>query len=231
MTHRTDQLLRECQWASENSLDQTAHPGPEQTKGTARRTGSDLQNEEIRIDSIDSQPQSRHSVSADGDNTTTAYQSNEIDVVNSGGMNNGDTSSVTTTTPTTYHFFQWFPILIGMMLAITLSIFINILVMIRPSSAATPNAKIVRFWVRIIQLTVFGVESSLLYVVIFVILGQNHGKLGIFFEKHFGICRSKQRLCLHILAYIYPCVVILIFALKIPFAQVFPVGSVVHLLP
>ena len=163
------------------------------------RTGTDLQNDEESIGIV-------HSRTCLNDRTHSEYghesgelpqphstsSAEDLETIEDRGL---DLSS-------DYYQFEWFWILIGMVLLMVSSV---------PLYVFALNTDAVSLFLPILTSAAIGLCSSLLYTGIFVVLMEYHEAIERFFDRYARLRPRLQRICLRICAYAYACGVLAAF--------------------
>ena len=173
---------------------------PQRTQNAIRRTGTDLQNEESSMGTVrpgthsDDSTQSEH-----GQETREASQSHNTAPVENLAVVEDRRPGLSPD----YYRFEWFRILIGMMLLMVSTVIIRVLVTFED---------ILWLWPLILISLAFILGSSLFYTHIFVILMEYHGPIGRYLNRHAHLRPRLQSNCLRICTYTYACGVLAAFA-------------------
>ena len=193
---RQPQFLRIGQWPTRMTPDLPTPSIPLEPHSAIRRTGTDLQNEEISIDTArsrtlsDDRTHSEHELeSGEVSLPHDASSSEHSAVLEDGGQ---DLSR-------DYYQFEWFRILIGMMLLMVYEVIIFGLV-------AFEN--VVLLWPGILSSIAIGLLSLLLYIGIFVLLMEYHEAARNFLNRYARLRPGLQHSCLRLCAYVYALAVI-----------------------
>ena len=203
---RRRKILRIGQWPARNTSPLFNSPIALETDCNIRRTGTDLQNEEENVGTARSRlhPGS-HLQIASGDEEETsqsALAENAIPIIDSGL----DLSR-------NYYNFEWFWILLGMMvLNVSAIISLEIFVLARLSSS------IIGFWLPLVISISIDIVSFTLYTGLFVVLKEYHEVIEKAVIKYARLPRGLQSFCLRICAYVYAVgVVVCVIAPFTPF--------------
>lgn len=188
-----EQFLRVGQWVPTSSAIQIASQLASENRNVSRRTGTDLQNEELNMTSVDFTSGPGHAYSADIDSSLSFNHACTVPQEALETTDNPASSSVQH-----YYQFEGFRILIGQMLLMTSFVIITIIYYLSAS-----RGKVVEYWLAIL-LTVFcEVVLLVFYIATFVLLTHYHGNCGKFGERWTGVSRPTQRKLLRISAYVY----------------------------
>ena len=158
-----------------------------ETHSAIRRTGTDLHNEEISIGTarsrIHSDDQTRSDHQDEGGDVSMPL-SEHLVVSEDRGQD----------PPHDYYQFEWFRILVGMVLAMVSEVIIFVLV---------DFGNIVLFWFQILTSIAMGIGLLLLYTGIFVLLMEYHEAVENCFNRYARLRPGLQHACLRLCAYIY----------------------------
>ena len=194
---RCRHFLRIGQWpASTNS----ALAGPStalESLIAIRRTGTDLQNEETNIGTVHSRTISDNSTQSE---TEAARMSHPHDTSSVETLVQSNDSSPNLSLH--YYQFEWFRILIGMVLLMVSEVIVFALVVVATTTS------VIGLWRKFLISVAVGLFSSLLYVSIFIVLVEYHEAIEEFLDKHAHLWPGLQHTCLRASAYIYACGVI-----------------------
>ena len=116
-----------------------------------------------------------------------------------------------------YYALEWFRILLGMITITTTQIVFMLivrLVVFLEAGDSSYNNPFANIYIIMIQDFVFEAEVSVAFAAIFVILTQYHQRAGDFIQKVLRIFRGYQQISLRFLAYMGPCSVFIILAVK-----------------
>lgn len=201
-----------------------------QNRTTVQRTGTDLVNEESDIGATRNRTLPRNDIRVDNE-VATRDQPNESAHVENSAMPSDQHMALIPD----YYRYEWFRILIGLIIVMASEIIITVLVRISPDlSISLTTGRVVDSVISIYQMAFFALEAILLYTVIFVTLRQHHRSLGAFFRNYCKLSYPVQRGSLRFLAYAYPCTTcalllwkalgnrILTFTINIDYFPIFP---------
>ncbi len=183
--------MRVGQWPKETTTNSSASSIAPETHNAIRRTGTDLQHEEANMGTMRSRTYS------DG-NTQAEHEA-------TGAPQPHDTSSMENLVVTEagrrdlsrdYYRFEWFRILIGMMIVLVSETIIAVLATL---------GDIVTSWFPILKSVAFGIASLFLYTGAFVLLGEYHKAMKRAVNKYARLSPGLQRTCLRFCAYAFPC--------------------------
>ena len=200
-------FLRIGQWPARTTL---ALAGPFialESHIAIRRTGTDLENEETNIGAVRSRTISDNIMQSETEAARISHPHDTSSVETSVQSNNsGPNLSLD------YYQFEWFRILIGMVLLMVSEDILLALVAV----ALTTN--VVTLWLSFLISVAVGLFSLLLYVSIFVVLMEYHEAIEKFLDKHAHLWPRLQHTCLRASAYIYACgVIAVICSLNVTF--------------
>ena len=102
--------------------------------------------------------------------------------------------------------FEWFRVLIGMVLLVVSEFIVYVLVFVR----LIPN--VVLLWYPFLVSMAFGLFLLLLYTSIFVVLMEHHEAIEKILDKHAHLWPGLRHTCLRRFAYFYACGVIVVIA-------------------
>ena len=169
---------------------------PLEPHSAIRRTGTDLQNEEIRIGTARSRTRS-------DDLTRSEHEQEFMELSLPHNTSLSEHSTVLEDQeqdlPHDYYQFEWFRILIGMVLVMVSEVIIIGLV---------EFGNIVNLWFGILTSIAIGFFSLLLYAGIFDFLMEYHEAVGNFLNRYARLRPGLQHFCLRLCAYIYALAVI-----------------------
>ena len=189
---KDEQYLRVGQWIVASPANQTTSHVPPENLNVSRRTGTDLQNEEHNMMSVDSTPGPRDALKVGVDSSLSFRHACTV-----------PWETLETTNPASspvqhYYQFEWFRILIGQMLLAS-----SFVVLMMIYFLGATRGKVMGYWSIILRTVSIELIFLLFYIVTFVVLTHYHGHLGKFGERWTGISRPTQRKWLRISAYLY----------------------------
>ena len=192
-SHDTGQahFLRIGQWPSRMTPELATPSIALETHSAIRRTGTDLRNEEISIGTA------RPRIRSD-DQTRSNYQDEGGDVSMPPSEHSAVFEDRGQDPPHDYYQFEWFRLLIGMVLAMVSEVIISVLILVVDGATM-----IVIFWKIILISVAIGVSSLLLYTGIFVLLMEYHEAIENFLNRYARLRPALQHACLRLCAYIY----------------------------
>lgn len=164
-----------------------------------RRTGTDLHNDEINIGTVRSKVFSPNSTQSE----TEAAGASHLRDVSSVGNSIGSKDKGLFLSRELYRF-EWFRILIGMVLFV----FFEVITVFLQFTAGS----VIVLWQTILISVAVLLSSSLLYTGMFVVLMEYHEAIENFLDKHAHLLPGLQHTCLRASAYIYACGVIAVVA-------------------
>lgn len=190
---RQPQFLHVGQWPAKMTPDFATPSVSLQTTIAIHRTGTELQNEEESVGTIHSR-----TCSDDGTRSEHQHESGEIPQPHDAPPTEDLTLSQDRgqKLPCDYYQFEWFWILIGMVLLLVSEFIIFFLVMLQ---------NIVTLWPSFLILLGIGLCSSLLYTGIFVVLTEYHEVVEKFLDRYARVRPWLQRICLRVCTYAYAC--------------------------
>lgn len=160
-----------------------------------RRTGTDLHNDEIYIGTVRSMNFSRNSTQSETEAAGASHLRDVSSIENSiGSKDRGLFLSLE------LYRFEWFRILIGMVLFVVFEVITAVL--------SVTAGRVIALWWLILSSVAFLLSSSLLYTGTFVVLMEYHEAIEDFLDKHAHLLPGLQHTCLRASAYIYACGVI-----------------------
>ena len=164
-----------------------------------RRTGTDLHNDEIYIGTVRSMVFPPNSTQSETEAAGASHLRDVSSVWNSiGSKDKGLFLS------RELYRFEWFRILIGMVLFVVFEV---ITVVLRFTAGS-----VIVLWQSILISVAVLLSSSLLYTGMFVVLMEYHEAIENFLDKHAHLLPGLQHTCLRASAYIYACGVIAVVA-------------------
>ena len=179
--------MRIGQWPKRKTSVSTTHPIALENQGAIRRTGTDLHNDEINIGNVHSRTPLDDNRQF-GDDASGTSQSDDAALA--------DMSVVTrdkpSTTPHDYYQFEWFWILIGMVLVMVSALIIDGLIFYQ--NIVSPIVAI---------RVALGLLSLLIYTSTFVILTEYHEPMERFLDKYARIGPGLQQGCLRFCTFLY----------------------------
>ena len=188
---RQTQFLRIGHWPNKMTPDLPTPSIALEPHSAIRRTGTDLQNEEISIGTARSRTRSDNQTHSESEhepgerflphNTPSSQHSA---VLKDRGQ---DLSHY-------YYQFEWFRILNGMVLLTVSEVTIITL---------TTFQNIARLWGFIFTSLAIGLLSLLLFTAFFVVLMEYHGAVENFFSRYARLRPGLQQFCLRLCAYVY----------------------------
>ena len=188
---RQPQFLRIGQWPNRMTPDLATPSIALEPHGAIRRTGTELQNEELSIGSARSRTNS-------DDQTRSEHQHEFGDVSLPHNTSSSEHSAVLKDRgqdlPHDYYQFEWFRILIGMMLLTVSEVTIITL---------TTFQSIVKLWEFILMSLAIGLLSLLPYTAFFVFLMEYHGAVESFLNKYARLRPGLYYLGLRLWAYVH----------------------------
>ena len=189
------QFLRIGQWPSRITPELATPFIALETHSAIRRTGTDLRNEEISIGTA-------HSRIYSDEQTHSDYQHEYGDVSVPHNTTSYEHSAVFEDRgqdpPHDYYQFEWFRLLIGMVLAMVSGVIIFVLILVVYGATM-----IVIFWKMILISVAIGVSSLLLYTGIFVLLMEYNEAIENCLNRYARLRPALQHACLRLCAYIY----------------------------
>lgn len=190
---RQPQFLHVGQWPAKMTPDFATPSVSLQTTIAIHRTGTELQNEEESVGTIHSR-----TCSDDGTHSEHQHESGEIPQPHDAPPTEDLTLSKDRghNLPCDYYQFEWFWILIGMVLLLVSEFIIFTLVIL---------GDIVTLWPSFLILLGIGLCSSLLYTGIFVVLTEYHEVVEKFLDRYARVRPWLQRICLRVCTYAYAC--------------------------
>ncbi len=195
-SHNPEQprFMRIGQWPTKlTSALATPSTAPE-THSAIHRTVTDLQNEEIAMDTI------RSSASSDGsnqsENEATRVDQPHVTTSNKDSVEIKDSGH---STIRNYYQFEWFRILVSMILIIISEVIIY---------GLSTSSNIVLLWQIFLGMAAMGLVSSILYTGLFVILMEYNVVMENFVQNYARLQPGLQHICLRVCAYLYACGVI-----------------------
>lgn len=178
------------QWPTRTTSAPTAASVFLRTHNAVHRTGTDLQNEEVNMGIVRSR----------APNDTTQAENEAAGIVQpqnaSSPHNPGVTEDRGPELTLDYYHFEWFRILIGMILVMVSQIIVSVL-------ARLGNIVLLDF--SVLTSIGIGLFSSVLYSGFFVVLMEYHEAVGKAVHKHARLHPRWQHKCLRFCAYAYPC--------------------------
>lgn len=184
---RVSQVMTVGQWATEKTLGLDMASAPIGNRGPPRRTGTDIQQEEETVGSgVHSRAASHHDPS--GSQAGEIHQPQII-------VSTEDQMTAKERTPDFgYYHFEWFWILIAMILSLVCGTIIYLLVTF---------GNIISSLARMFAVLGVGTAAVFIYTGSFVLLTKYHEVLGKAIARYTHIRRHLQRICLRICAYLY----------------------------
>lgn len=184
-----------------------------------RRTGTDLENEELILESLPAREIGQSSVSIDVGRLIISEGPGQslTKVLEPSGNQESET-------PHDYYGFEWFGILIGMIIITTSQIIISVIIQLSywlkdQSRSSVAGAEF--YYMVPIQMCVFDLEMVFAYTLVFVLLTQYHQELGSFLRIYIRVPSGIQKSALRTMAYAYPCAVFAILLVKAWKGEVF----------
>ena len=188
-------FLRIGQWPAPTTSALTGPSIAPESHNAIPRTGTGLQNDGTYIGTVHPTVLSCNTTQSE----TEAAGASHLRDVSSAGNSIGSKDKGLFLSRELYQF-EWFRILICMLLSVVLEIIAVVLWV----------GSIVELWWLILGSVANVLFSSLLYVSIFVVLMEYHEAIEKFLDKHAHLWRRLQRTCLRASAYIYACGVIVV---------------------
>ena len=186
------------QWPTRTTSAPTAPSVFLQIHNTVHRTGTDLQNEEVNMGIVRSR----------APNDTTQAENEAAGIVQpqnaSSAHNPGVTEDRGPELTLDYYHFEWFRILIGMILVMVSQIIVSVLTLL---------GDILVLLQPVLTSIGIGLVSSVLYTGFFVVLMEYHEAVGKAVHKYTRLHPRSQQKCLRFCAYAYPCSVVVGLAL------------------
>lgn len=166
-----------------------------------RRTGTDLQNEEINIGAVGSRTVSDNNTQSETEAARVSHPHDTSSTENADQSKDGGPNL-----SLHYYQFEWFRILIGMVLLMVSDVITHALVTV------TFTANVVGLWLNVLISVAVGLFLLLLYTSIFVVLMEYHEAIERFLDKHAHLRPRLQHTFLRGCAYIYACGIIVVIA-------------------
>ena len=183
-------VLRIGQWPASVTSALAPPPTALERNDVIRRTGTDLQNEEdnvgsarFRLSSID-HTQMENEVAETSQPLDTSSTANAV-------------SGTNLKFPRDYYQFEWFWILIVMMVLINSAVIIHAIVLLEY------NGSVLWVWESGLVSVSIGLGSSTIYAGTFVVLMEYHGVIEKAGTKYARLPLSFQNTCLRVCAYVY----------------------------
>ena len=195
-SHNPEQprFMRIGQWPTKlTSALATPSTAPE-THSAIHRTVTDLQNEEIAMDTI------RSSASSDG-STQSENDATRVDQPHGTASNEGlvEIKDSGHSAIRNYYHFEWFRILVSMIFIIISEVIIY---------GLSTYSNIVSLWQIFLGMAAMGLVASILYTGLFVILMEYNVVMENFVQTYARLQPGLQHICLRVCAYLYACGVI-----------------------
>ena len=185
------QFQRIGQWPNKMTPDLPTPSIPLEPHSAIRRTGTDLQNEEIRIDTARCRTRS-------DDRTRSEHEHESGEVSLPHDTSSSEHSAVLEDRgqdlSRDYYQFEWFRILIGMMLVMVSEVI---------TFGLVEFGNVVLLWYNILNSIAIGLLSLLLYTGIFVVLMEYHEAVENFLNRYARLRPGLQHFCLRLCAYVY----------------------------
>ena len=212
-------FVRVGEWLPRLPAEATGSSNDLQNHSIGSRTRTDLENEELGLDSLPARAIEQSSASVGvgrliipqdpGQSLTKVLEP-------SGNQRSG--------TPHDYYQFEWFGVLIGMIIITTGQIIVSIIIQLSywlkdQSRSSVAGAEF--YYMVQIQMCVFDLEMVFAYTLAFVLLTQHHQELGSFLRTYTRIPSGIQRSALRLMAYVSPCAVFAILFVKAWKGEVF----------
>ena len=167
---------------------------------TVRRTGTDLQAEEMNIGTVRSRTNPNCSAQAEVEAAGAPQPSSAEAFVTTHGLEHPPTPE--------YIQYEWLRVLIAMILLLITETILMILIRLED---------MVVLWRQICISVAIALVSTILYTGAFVVLKQYHGVIGKTIRKYIWLSLRLQRSCLRLLVYVYLCGIIGFFGFRILF--------------
>ncbi len=164
------------------------------THSAIHRTVTDLQNEEITMDTIRSSTSSNSSTQPE--NEAARVDQSHVTASNEDSVEREDSGH---SAIRNYYQFEWFRILISMVFLIISEVIIY---------GLTMYGNIVVLWQIFLWMAAIGLVSSILYTGFFVVLMEYNKVMENFVQKYARLPPEPQHICLRVCAYLYACGVI-----------------------
>ena len=172
-----------------------------ETHVAIRRTGTDLQNEEINIGTGGSRTVSDNNTQSETEAAKVSHPQDTSSAENADqSKDSGPNLSLH------YYQFEWFRILIGMMFLMVSDVITHGLVIV------TFTANVVALWLNVIISVAVGIFLLLLYTSVFVVLMEYREAIEKFLDKHAHSRPRLQHKFLRGFAYVYACSIIVVIA-------------------
>ena len=184
-------FLRIGQWPSRLRTDLATSPIALRSHSIIHRTGTDLQNEELSIGTARSRTRSDNQMHSESE-----HEPGEVSLPHNASSSQHSTvlEDLGQDLPYDYYQFEWFWILIGMILLMVIEAIVIVLDVF---------GNVVTFWQNVLTFIAIGLFSLLLYIGFFVVLREYHEVVENFFHKYTRMRPGLQHICLRVCAYIY----------------------------
>ena len=186
--------MRVGQWPTETTPNPSASSIALETHNAIRRTGTDLQNEEADMGTVRTRTNSKDNTQAEDEAARSPQPQDPPSLENL-----VVTEARRHLLSRDYYRFEWFRILIGMIILLVSEIIISVLVRL---------GDIVTLWQSVFNSVAIGLASLFLYTGFFVLLGEHHEAMKRAVEKYARLSPRLQRTCLRFCAYAFSCSVI-----------------------